>query len=62
MRAGEVVAVLIDPLGDSVEVTAETDGILFARHSQPFAWPGKIIGKIAGEADLAHRRGQLLTD
>ena len=62
LRAGEVVAVLIDPLGDSVEVAAETDGILFARHSQPFAWPGKVIGKIAGEADLAHRGGQLLTD
>ncbi|MFT3690827.1 succinylglutamate desuccinylase/aspartoacylase family protein [Paenirhodobacter sp.] len=62
LRAGEVVATIIDPLGTSVEVTAETDGILFARHSQPYAWPGKVIGKIAGASDLAHRRGLLLTD
>lgn len=60
--AGELIATIIDPLGDSVDVAAETDGILFARHSQPFAWPGKVIGKIAGTTDLAHRRGKLLTD
>ncbi len=62
VRAGEVVASIIDPLGGSTEVLAETDGLLFARHSQPFAWPGKIIGKIAGAEDLAHRKGLLLTD
>ena len=62
VRAGDVVATIIDPLGDSVEVTAETDGILFARHSQPFAWPGKIIGKIAGREVLESRSGNLLTD
>jgi len=62
LRAGEVIATIIDPLGDSLEVTAETDGILFARHSQPFAWPGKVIGKIAGTSELAHRQGLLLTD
>lgn len=62
VAAGEIVATIIDPLGDSVDVLAETDGLLFARHSQPFAWPGKIIGKIAGATDLDHRRGLLLTD
>jgi hypothetical protein len=35
-------------LREEVEVIAETDGILFARHSQPYAWQGKVIGKIAG--------------
>ena len=29
-------------------VAARTAGVLFARHDQPFAWPGKVIGKIAG--------------
>ena len=44
------------------EVLAETDGVLFARHSQPFAWRGKIIGKIAGSQVLESRKGALLTD
>ncbi len=59
---GEIVADVIDPLGDSVPVAATTDGILFARHSQTWAWPGKVIGKIAGAVPLPERRGRLLTD
>lgn len=62
VRAGEVVAEIIDPLGDSTEVLAETDGLLFARHSQPYAWRGKVIGKIAGDQVLDSRKGALLTD
>lgn len=62
VRAGEVVAEIIDPLGDSTEVLAETDGLLFARHSQPYAWRGKVIGKIAGDLVLDSRKGALLTD
>ncbi|MFO1140050.1 MAG: succinylglutamate desuccinylase/aspartoacylase family protein [Paracoccus sp. (in: a-proteobacteria)] len=62
VRAGEVVAEIIDPLGETAEVLAETDGVLFARHSQPFAWRGKIIGKIAGSQVLESRKGALLTD
>ncbi|RWR09085.1 succinylglutamate desuccinylase/aspartoacylase family protein [Paenirhodobacter populi] len=62
VRAGEVVATIIDPTGAETEVTAETGGRLFARHSQPYAWPGKVIGKIAGAEPLASRSGNLLTD
>lgn len=59
---GDVVATVVDPLGDSADVMAETSGIFFARHSQTYAWPGKIIGKIAGSSVLSDRHGNLLTD
>lgn len=62
LRRGDAVATICDPLGDQIRVLAETDGLLFARHSQPYAWPGKVIAKIAGTQDLAWRRGLLLTD
>lgn len=62
VRAGEEVARVIDPVGASVPVLATTDGLLFARHSQTYAWPGKVIGKIAGAHALPERTGRLLTD
>ena len=62
VRAGEVVASIVDPLGGSTEVAATTEGILFARHDQPYAWAGKVIGKIAGATPLPERTGHLLTD
>ncbi len=62
VRAGEVVASIVDPLGDSTDVLAHTDGLLFARHDQPYAWAGKVIGKIAGETPLPERTGKLLGD
>ncbi len=62
VAAGEIVAEIVDPLGGSVPVEARTTGILFARHDQPFAWPGKVIGKIAGRDPLPERTGPLLTD
>ncbi len=58
--SGEVVARIIDPLGPQMDVVAETDGILFARHNQTYAWPGKVVGKVAGAVPLASRRGTLL--
>lgn len=59
VRAGDVVATIIDPLGESVDVEATTDGLLFARHNQTYAWPGKI----AGETPIAARQeGPLLSD
>lgn len=62
VRAGDLVARVIDPVGGAADVLAGTDGILFARHSQTYAWPGKVIGKIAGEIPLPERKGELLTD
>ncbi len=62
VRAGDLVARVIDPVGGAADVLAGTDGILFARHSQTYAWPGKVIGKIAGEIALPERKGELLTD
>jgi predicted deacylase len=62
VEAGATVAEIVDPLGGSLPVEARTSGILFARHDQPFAWPGKVIGKIAGRDPLPERTGALLTD
>lgn len=62
LRAGDVIADIIDPLGAVVPVPAVTDGLLFARHSQTYAWPGKVIAKVAGAVPLPERRGLLLTE
>jgi predicted deacylase len=62
VRKGDLVATVIDPLGEETELRAETDGRLFARHSQPYAWPGRVLGKIAGEIPLEGRKGNLLSD
>ena len=62
VHRGDLVATVIDPLGEETELLAETDGRLFARHSQPYAWPGRVIGKIAGEIPLDGRTGNLLSD
>lgn len=63
VRTGDVLAEIIPPLGgEPSEVLAETDGILFARHDQRWAWEGKVIGKVAGREMLEARKGKLLTD
>ncbi len=62
LRAGDVIADIIDPLGAVTPVPATTDGLLFARHSQKYAWVGKVIGKVAGAVPLAERKGLLLTE
>lgn len=62
LAEGDPVADIVDPLGEAVEVRARTGGVLFARHDQPVAWPGKVIGKIAGSQRLPERVGPLLTD
>ncbi|MTH76785.1 succinylglutamate desuccinylase/aspartoacylase family protein [Paracoccus aestuariivivens] len=59
---GQAIATILDPLGDEVTVCAETSGCLFARHSQPYGWPDKFIGKIAGTDEIESRKGLLLTD
>ncbi|MEL6324376.1 MAG: succinylglutamate desuccinylase/aspartoacylase family protein [Pseudomonadota bacterium] len=62
VRTGDVIAQIIPAEGDIAEVKAVTDGILFARHNQTWAWDGKVIGKIAGSEVLEDRQGALLTD
>ena len=62
VRQGDLLATLIDPLGGETELRAETSGRVFARHSQPYAWPGRVLGKIAGAAPLETRKANLLTD
>ncbi len=62
LKAGDLIAEIIDPLGAVVPVHATTDGLLFARHSQTYAWPGKVIGKVAGAVRLPDRTGKLLND
>ena len=53
LRTGDVVATIVPPFGAPVDVQAETDGLLFARHDQTWAWPDKTIGKIAGTQPLS---------
>jgi uncharacterized protein len=61
VRVGDVIAEIIPAIGPPAPVTAATEGLLFARHNQPYAWPGKIIGKIAGVLPLPDRVGDLLS-
>lgn len=62
VRTGDVVAEIVPPFGEVETVEACTDGLLFARHDQRWASPGKVIGKIAGSQLLPERTGDLLTD
>ena len=61
VRKGDLVAEVIPPEGAAAEIVSATDGLLFARHDQTYAWPGKFVGKIAGEEILPERTGELLT-
>jgi predicted deacylase len=62
VQKGEIVAEIVPPVGESVLIEARTDGILFARHNERWAWEGRIIGKIAGEEALPERQeGDLLS-
>jgi uncharacterized protein len=60
VRAGETVAEIVPLSGPRQPIIASTEGPLFARHNQPWAWEGRIVGKIAGETPLEHRTGNLL--
>lgn len=62
LRKGDIIAEIVPPVeGEPAVVEATTDGVLFARHDQTWAWPGKVIGKVAGEEVLPERTGNLLT-
>jgi predicted deacylase len=68
VAAGEVVAVVVDPLGDDfaaarVELRSRCDGVLYGRSEDRLARPGKTLCKIAGREPLPDRHaGALLTD
>ena len=68
VNAGDVVAVLLDPLEDSeeaarTEITARTEGLLFARRGERFVRPGQVLCKVAGREPLPDRiGGSLLND
>ncbi|GGY49414.1 succinylglutamate desuccinylase/aspartoacylase family protein [Parvularcula lutaonensis] len=63
VRKGDILAEIVPPKGgEPAFVEAVTDGILFARHDQRWAWENKVIGKVAGSALLEERKGNLLTD
>jgi len=67
VTAGQPIADLIDPTADDpadgrIEITAGTAGLLFARKTHRFVWPGETVAKIAGGQAMAGRTGKLLTD
>ncbi|MFO1422008.1 MAG: succinylglutamate desuccinylase/aspartoacylase family protein [Candidatus Competibacteraceae bacterium] len=68
VRTGEVVAELVDPLGEPsgaarVPVRAATSGLLFARATERLVRPGQKFCKVAGREPLSYRQaGKLLED
>ena len=63
VRQGDLIAEIIPPHGgDAALIEATTDGVLFARHDQRWAYKDKVIGKVAGHEELAERQGFLLSD
>ena len=68
VAAGEVVAVVVDPLGKDfasarTELNSQCDGILYGRTGVRLARPGKLVCRIAGREPLPDRQaGALLTD
>ena len=68
VRAGEVVAELVDPLGEPsgaarAPIRAATSGLLFARATERLVRPGQKFCKVAGREPLSYRQaGKLLED
>ena len=68
VAAGEVVAELIDPLGEPIgaartPIQSATGGVLFARMTERLARPGQKFCKVAGREPLSYRQaGKLLDD
>ncbi|MCP5158764.1 MAG: succinylglutamate desuccinylase/aspartoacylase family protein [Gammaproteobacteria bacterium] len=65
---GEVVAELVDPLGDPpgmarTPICSAASGLLFARMTERLVRPGQKFCKVAGREPLSHRQaGKLLED
>ncbi|MEM9168261.1 MAG: succinylglutamate desuccinylase/aspartoacylase family protein [Pseudomonadota bacterium] len=47
VRTGDLIAEIVPVLGETEEIRAPEDGLLFALHDQTWAWPGKTVAKIA---------------
>jgi predicted deacylase len=68
VSAGEVVAVIVDPLnpdfaGARTELRSRCAGVIFGRSTDRLARPGKVVCKVAGAQRLPGRQaGALLTD
>ena len=68
VRAGEVVAVVVDPMNQDfgaarTQLQSRCDGVLYGRSADRLARPGKVVCKIAGASPLPDRLpGALLTD
>lgn len=68
VAAGEVVAVVVDPLGKDfasarTELKARCTGILYGRAADRMTRPGRLICRIAGKEPFPERKGRyLLTD
>ncbi len=68
VAAGEVVAELVDPLGEPpgaarMPIRSKTQGLLFARMTERLARPGQKFCKVAGREPLDYRHaGKLLED
>jgi predicted deacylase len=68
VAAGEVVAELVDPLGEPpgaarTPISSATAGLLFARMTERLARPGQKFCKVAGREPLSYRQaGKLLED
>jgi len=66
IEAGDKIAEIINPVETArkhrvTPVTSTIDGILFARSSDRYARPGRIIAKIAGKKPLRGKGDKLLT-
>ena len=68
VAAGEVVAELVDPLGEPpgaarTPIRSAASGLLFARMTERLTRPGQKFCKVAGREPLSHRQaGKLLED
>lgn len=66
VAAGEVIAEIVDQTADPTAartpVHSRVDGRLFTRAKGRWAWPGKVIAKVAGAEPLPERGDYLLED
>lgn len=67
VRAGDVIAEVIDPLADDqslarTQLRSQTDGRVLSRKLMKLIATGESVCKVVGTKKLAYRQGLLLTD